>query len=106
MILIVIDVSENREEQLVLINPEMLEKDGETGIEEGCLSIPDELMMRYFMLVTDMPIEEQEDMEKRLESGELHPVPTLPLTRYLSAFLPSGSVALSHSSRCWYLSSV
>ena len=25
------------------------------------------------MLVTDMPIEEQEDMEKRLESGELHP---------------------------------
>ena len=37
------------------------------------MSIPDELMMRYFMLVTDMPIEEQEDMEKRLESGELHP---------------------------------
>ncbi len=26
--IIVIDVSENREEQLVLINPEMLEKDG------------------------------------------------------------------------------
>ena len=37
------------------------------------MSIPDELMMRYFMLVTDMPIEEQEDMGKRLESGELHP---------------------------------
>jgi len=37
------------------------------------MSIPDELMMRYFMLVTDMPIEEQEDMVKRLESGELHP---------------------------------
>ena len=37
------------------------------------MSIPDELMMRYFMLVTDMSIEEQEDMEKRLESGELHP---------------------------------
>ena len=37
------------------------------------MSIPDELMVRYFMLVTDMPIEEQEDMEKRLESGELHP---------------------------------
>ncbi|PRW56360.1 hypothetical protein CSC08_0005, partial [Escherichia coli] len=34
------------------------------------------------------------------------PVPTLPLTGYLSAFLPSGSVALSHSSRCWYLGSV
>ena len=37
------------------------------------MSIPDELMMRYFLLVTDMSIEEQEDMAKRLESGELHP---------------------------------
>lgn len=37
------------------------------------MSIPDELMMRYFMLVTDMSIEEQENMAKRLESGELHP---------------------------------
>lgn len=37
------------------------------------MSIPDELMMRYFMLVTDMSIEDQEDMTKRLESGELHP---------------------------------
>ena len=40
--IIVIDVSENREQQLVLINPELLEKDGETGIEEGCLSIPEQ----------------------------------------------------------------
>lgn len=40
--IIVIDVSENREERLVLINPELLEKDGETGIEEGCLSIPEQ----------------------------------------------------------------
>ena len=39
--IIVIDVSENRDERLVLINPELLEKSGETGIEEGCLSIPD-----------------------------------------------------------------
>ena len=35
-------IIENREEQLVLINPELLEKDGETGIEEGCLSIPEQ----------------------------------------------------------------
>jgi peptide deformylase len=39
--IITIDVSENREQQLVLINPELLEKDGETGIEEGCLSVPE-----------------------------------------------------------------
>ena len=37
------------------------------------MSIPDELMMRYFMLVTDMSIEDQEDMEERFESGTLHP---------------------------------
>ncbi len=40
--IIVIDVSENREEQLALINPVLLEKNGETGIEEGCLSIPEQ----------------------------------------------------------------
>ncbi|KEA51197.1 peptide deformylase [Mangrovibacter sp. MFB070] len=40
--IIVIDVSENRDEQLVLINPELLEKSGDTGIEEGCLSIPEQ----------------------------------------------------------------
>lgn len=40
--IIVIDVSEDRNEQLILINPELLEKSGETGIEEGCLSIPEQ----------------------------------------------------------------
>lgn len=39
--IIVIDVSEERNERLVLINPELLEKSGDTGIEEGCLSIPE-----------------------------------------------------------------
>ncbi|SQJ11407.1 polypeptide deformylase [Salmonella enterica subsp. enterica] len=40
--IIVIDVSENRDERLVLINPELLEKKWRTGIEEGCLSIPEQ----------------------------------------------------------------
>ncbi len=39
--IIVIDVSEERDQRLVLINPELLEKSGDTGIEEGCLSIPE-----------------------------------------------------------------
>ena len=50
------------------------------GIDEApkdmygkAMSIPDELMMRYFMLVTDMTIEDQDDMEERLENGTLHP---------------------------------
>ncbi|MGB2078214.1 MAG: peptide deformylase [Vibrio sp.] len=40
--LVVIDVSDSRDgsEVLVLINPEILEKRGEDGIEEGCLSVP------------------------------------------------------------------
>ncbi|OCQ52184.1 Peptide deformylase [Photorhabdus australis subsp. thailandensis] len=40
--IVVIDVSDTRNERLVLINPELLEKNGETGIEEGCLSIPEQ----------------------------------------------------------------
>ena len=37
------------------------------------MSIPDELMMRYFMLVTDMSIEEQEQLSQDLESGAAQP---------------------------------
>ena len=40
--IIVIDISENRDQRLVLINPELLQKGGETGIEEGCLSVPEQ----------------------------------------------------------------
>ncbi len=38
--LIVIDVSEEKNEPLVLINPEILEKEGEEEMDEGCLSVP------------------------------------------------------------------
>ncbi|TCJ12917.1 peptide deformylase [Parasulfuritortus cantonensis] len=38
--LIVIDVSEAKDRLLVLINPVILEKDGESVHEEGCLSVP------------------------------------------------------------------
>jgi len=37
---IVLDVSENRDQPLVLINPEILSKEGEGPGEEGCLSLP------------------------------------------------------------------
>jgi peptide deformylase len=39
--IVVIDVSDSRDQPMVLINPEILEKSGEDGIEEGCLSVPD-----------------------------------------------------------------
>ncbi|SHO54299.1 peptide deformylase [Vibrio quintilis] len=38
--IVVIDVSETRDQPRVLINPEITEKRGEDGIEEGCLSVP------------------------------------------------------------------
>lgn len=38
--LIVIDIEGTKENQIVLINPEIIESSGETGIEEGCLSLP------------------------------------------------------------------
>jgi len=37
---IVIDISETKDELLVLINPEILESTGEVEREEGCLSVP------------------------------------------------------------------
>jgi peptide deformylase len=38
---IVIDVSPNRDQPLVLINPEILSREGVSTVEEGCLSVPD-----------------------------------------------------------------
>lgn len=37
---IVMDVSETRDELLVFINPELLRAEGEAECEEGCLSVP------------------------------------------------------------------
>ena len=38
--IVVIDVSEEKNQPLCLINPEILEKRGEEEMEEGCLSVP------------------------------------------------------------------
>ena len=38
--LIVIDVSEDKSQLLTLINPEILDREGECENEEGCLSVP------------------------------------------------------------------
>lgn len=39
--IIVIDISDERNQPLCLINPKIIEKDGEIDWEEGCLSVPD-----------------------------------------------------------------
>jgi len=38
---IVMDISEDRNEVLVLINPKIVEQDGEQVYDEGCLSVPE-----------------------------------------------------------------
>lgn len=38
--LVVIDVSENHDDPLCLVNPEILEQHGEQRMDEGCLSVP------------------------------------------------------------------
>ena len=37
---IVVDTSEDRSQPLALVNPEILEKQGEEEMDEGCLSVP------------------------------------------------------------------
>lgn len=37
------------------------------------MSLPDELMIRYFELVTNVPLEEIREIEKGLDKGKLHP---------------------------------
>ena len=37
---IVVDVSERRDSLVVLVNPEIVEANGDSDIEEGCLSVP------------------------------------------------------------------
>ncbi|MBE9568152.1 MAG: peptide deformylase [Proteobacteria bacterium] len=39
--IIVIDVSEEKDQPLCLINPEILEEEGTESCDEGCLSVPD-----------------------------------------------------------------
>lgn len=38
--IVVIDISENKDQPLTLINPEIIDSDGRAEHEEGCLSIP------------------------------------------------------------------
>ena len=38
--ILVIDISEEKNEPIVLINPEILEKEGDQEFDEGCLSVP------------------------------------------------------------------
>ena len=40
--IVVMDVSENKDQPLCLINPEIIEREGDQEGEEGCLSVPEQ----------------------------------------------------------------
>ncbi|MGI6566925.1 MAG: tyrosine--tRNA ligase [Firmicutes bacterium] len=79
------------EPQVGVCNPILIGLDGKEkmskslgnyiGIDEPAyemygktMSIPDELMMMYFELITDLPIAELRAMEQQMQKGELHPM--------------------------------
>ncbi|ASK78098.1 peptide deformylase [Paraphotobacterium marinum] len=61
--LIVIDISEEKNSPMVLINPKIISSSGETGIEEGCLSVPsvNALVKRYEKINVQFKNEKFED---------------------------------------------
>ena len=62
--LIVIDVSEDKSQPLVVINPEIIEKDGIQQIDEGCLSVPG----------IYEPVERAEHIRLKMQDREGNPV--------------------------------
>lgn len=63
---IVMDLSENRDEPLVLINPKITQKEGEQEYDEGCLSVPE-----YYAPVNRA---EQITIQALDKQGEIHEV--------------------------------
>lgn len=53
LITIDLTVGEKKEEQIILINPEIISEEGEQILEEGCLSLPDinEKVVRPFRII-------------------------------------------------------
>ena len=69
--LIVIDISETHDQLLVLINPEVVERDGTQVCEEGCLSVPgiyDKVERAESVVVRYMDLEA---VERRIEADGL-----------------------------------
>ena len=60
--LVVIDVSDSRDQPMILINPEIIEQSGEEESQEGCLSVPDtnaDVQRSEFVTVQYLDIDEK-----------------------------------------------
>jgi len=66
---LVIDISEEKNEPIALINPEILEKDGDQEFDEGCLSVPGiyETIHRAEKILVKALNKEGESIEMRAE---------------------------------------
>jgi peptide deformylase len=91
---IVIDISEMRDQLLTLINPEIIESEGQQACEEGCLSVPgiydkveraERVVARYLDL---------EGREKTIEASDLLAVCLQHEIEHLS-----GKIFVEHLSR-------
>ncbi len=69
--IVVIDISENKDQPLCLINPEIIETSGEEKSEEGCLSVPGiyEMVSRAEHIIVRALDRDGEAFE--LETGDL-----------------------------------
>ena len=80
LITVDLSVGENKDELLILVNPEIVRQEGESVCEEGCLSVPDireKVARPYRVLVTGQDLEGQdveiegEDMMARVLCHEI-----------------------------------
>jgi len=61
----VIDVSDTRDQPMILINPEIIEQSGEEESQEGCLSVPEtnaDVQRSEFVTVRYLDIDENEQV--------------------------------------------
>lgn len=68
---IVIDVSENKDQPLCLINPQILSKDGEEEMEEGCLSVPGQFEMVRRAETVEVEYLDRAGKAQKLEAHDL-----------------------------------
>ncbi len=69
--IVVMDVSENRDEPLCLINPEIIESDGEQEGDEGCLSVPEQFETVQRAEFVKIRFQDREGKWNELEAHEL-----------------------------------
>ncbi len=69
--LIVIDISDNRDEPLFLINPEIISKSGVEKMDEGCLSVPETYAEVHRAESIIVQYQDRQGHQQQLETDDL-----------------------------------